>query len=484
MQELQECKSKGNPFAETIISNDIDPICKLNLKETSEFVKSLPTQSTQRRKSTEVYMNNNNNNSQNLLNSSNLRKIETPTTPGRPVFSFSVARKSVPSKWDDAEKWLFNGSSCHASPAHNNSNNNNHNNNYNYNHNFIFGNNNNNKNVIKPRLSCDAIAQKVSFINSSSSPVVSLVDPKKKQQIQQKEEVISSSIAFNGVTVPADLPLKDKYTDEIEPFTPNFKYSEPTKEAFLFKSHKLHNEQMKDACTEMIPYKEVQHRDFGTEMTPLGSSTTSRCHTPFKSNSPARHNTPSSRSGLLAVTAEQSLIDMSQLQECHFAKLQIGSTPFDSVTTNWSSREEEEEEISKSLRHFELGRRSVSVSESRACVWEEEEKTKSCLRYRREEAKIQAWINLQTAKAEAQSKKLEVKIQKMRSNLEEKLMKRMAIVQRKAEEWRGAAQVEHSEQIRKATERGQKLKLNKQIQNSHLSPHIVSCGCFPCTSDH
>lgn len=32
----------------------------------------------------------------------------------------------------------------------------------------------------------------------------------------------------------------------------------------------------------------------------------------------------------------------------------------------------------------------------------------SISRYQREEAKIQAWVNLQNAKAEAQSKKLEV----------------------------------------------------------------------------
>jgi hypothetical protein len=31
------------------------------------------------------------------------------------------------------------------------------------------------------------------------------------------------------------------------------------------------------------------------------------------------------------------------------------------------------------------------------------------IRYQREEAKIQAWINLESAKAEAQSRKLEVK---------------------------------------------------------------------------
>lgn len=100
-------KSKGNPFAETFP----DPLCKLNLKETSEFVKSFPVAvnssiSAQRRREE--------------VNSVTQRRIETPSTPGRPFFSFSIgnfSRKNVPSKWDDAEKWL-NSTSCHESPAH------------------------------------------------------------------------------------------------------------------------------------------------------------------------------------------------------------------------------------------------------------------------------------------------------------------------------------------------------------------------------
>lgn len=35
-------------------------------------------------------------------------------------------------------------------------------------------------------------------------------------------------------------------------------------------------------------------------------------------------------------------------------------------------------------------------------------KSRFCCRYQREEAKIKAWVNLQDAKAEAQSRKLEV----------------------------------------------------------------------------
>ena len=171
----------------------------------------------------------------------------------------------------------------------------------------------------------------------------------------------------------------DKFTDDIEPVLPNFRTSDPTKEGFLFKNSAC--EAMKDSGTEV-----VQHRDVGTEMTPLGSSTTSRCHTPFKNSSPARHNTPANRSGPLGLghsNSTGSTIDMAQLQECHLAKLQLG-THYDSVTSNWSSREEEEEEISKSLRHFEIDNINgcpKNGPESRAAAsWEEEEKTKCCLR--------------------------------------------------------------------------------------------------------
>ena len=48
------------------------------------------------------------------------RLQEAPSTPGRPLFNFSIgtySRKSIPSKWEDAEKWLIS-SSCHESPAH------------------------------------------------------------------------------------------------------------------------------------------------------------------------------------------------------------------------------------------------------------------------------------------------------------------------------------------------------------------------------
>ncbi|KAK1577062.1 hypothetical protein Q3G72_018723 [Acer saccharum] len=441
-------KSTDNPFVDTFA----DPLCKLNLKETSEFVKAFPASiSAQRRR-------------EGVLNSSSVKRTEAPSTPGRPVFSFSVghfSRKNVPSKWDDAEKWL-NTTSCHDSPAH----------------------------PIKPpplessknHKQCENFKQQqmeVVFSEKSRVTEEKFSTFVSTFQSSMALDHHNSTRAFNGVSAgSSDVFLKDKFTDEVESILPNFRYSEPSKGGFLFNNG--NSEIMKDAGTEVV--HEVLHRDIGTEMTPLGSSTVSRCHTPFTSSSPARHNTPANRSGPLALghsDSTSSTIDISQLQECHLAKLQLG-TQYDSVTSNWSSREEEEEEISKSLRHFETAGTvsRKSVSDSRAIAWEEEEKTKCCLRYQREEAKIQAWVNLQSAKAEAQSRKLEVKIQKMRSNLEEKLMKRMAIVHRKAEEWRAAAQQQHAEQTQRASEQTQKIIIRHV---SHVSGHS-SCGCFPCNN--
>ncbi|KAI3786230.1 hypothetical protein L1987_45365 [Smallanthus sonchifolius] len=203
---------------------------------------------------------------------------------------------------------------------------------------------------------------------------------------------------YGTVSVDHHVLVKDKLTNGEEH---KFKCVVPIKEGFL----------MKDASTEVVQ----QHQG---------------CPTPYKSVSPPRHTTPASMSGPLALSSSFDIAGCKLL-------------PFESC--NWSSREEEEEDVSKSLRHFECPKTIPP------CAWDKEEKARSHLRYQREEAKIQAWVNLQNAKAEAQSRKLEVKIQKMRSKFEEKMMKRMASVDRKAEELRAAALSVHNMQPPKST---------------------------------
>ncbi|KAG9137658.1 hypothetical protein Leryth_011387 [Lithospermum erythrorhizon] len=458
--EENNCVSKNgahNPFLDTFPH---DPLCELNLKETSEFVKSFPMGSyngytegkdildisTQRKKDSG-------------RNSVSKRSVEAPSTPGRPIFSFSTSvgnfsRKAFPSKWDDAEKWLASNAKHENSPA--------------YNHTFKIS---EQFNVFKHK-KAEIFGEK----SRVSEEKVSKVASSCFQEPLHLDHHYHSNGEFNGGSVSTDVLLEDTFTKEMEPLYSNIKCSKPMKEGFVF-GDPVENSKKK-GTTEVY---EVKHKDVGTEMTPICSSTTSRCHTPFKNSSPARHNTPSNGSGplVLANMNNTNPIDFEQFQECHLAKL-AHKSHFDSVTTNWSTREEEEEDISKSLRHCEISDEfRKSVSEPRSCAWEEEEKDKCCLRYQREEAKIKAWVNLQNAKAEAQSRKLEVKIQKMRANLEEKLMKRIAIVHRKAEEWRAEAELQHSQQIIKVNGQAQKLIINKQ--RSHLSAQkACSCSFFPC----
>ncbi|PHT65987.1 hypothetical protein T459_30412 [Capsicum annuum] len=207
-----------------------------------------------------------------VVSSVTRRNMDVPSTPGRPIFSFSVgnfSRKNFPSKWDDAEKWLVNGSSIQDSPAshHNNG--------------------------LKPSLeSSKLLKQRNGF------------------KFKEAENIVGEKINRR----------KDKFTDEVETIYPNFRCLEPTKEGFLFGTGA--GKSMKEATMEAI--HEVKHRDIGTEMTPIGSSTTSRCHTPFKSPSPATLNTPADRSGPLVLpsSGSDSTVDIMQFQECHLAKLQ------------------------------------------------------------------------------------------------------------------------------------------------------------------
>ncbi|KAL3632109.1 hypothetical protein CASFOL_025093 [Castilleja foliolosa] len=460
--------SKKNPFLDSFS----DPFCKLHLKESSDFVKSFPVPNNglESRGFSEI-------SAQNGVPRRNFLLSEAPPTPGRPVFSFSntrnYSRKYFPSKWDDAEKWIVSGNSCNDSPSNNSNNNNN--------------NNNNSVALFKSLESSKMYTKQCSGYKPQHMGEIFA----EKSRITEKKVISgfqgslvmdhhhSPAKATCGVALSAseDVLQKDKFPNEFI-----FGNSEPMQETFLFG-----NNVQKSTSQIMLQQQqiEVQHRDIGTDMTPLGSSTTSRCPTPFISTSPARHNTPADRSGPLGLTDPDN--DIMQFQDSHLAKLHTG-TQFDSVMTNWSSREEEEEDVSKSLRHFEMsGEFLKSISESRNnnnisnCVWEEEEKIKNCHRYKREEAKIQAWVNLQSAKAEAESRKLEVKIQKMRANMEDKLMKRMADVHRKAEEWRATAQFQHSEQIRKAGQLAREAMNNRRSnKSSHFSSGHKSCGCFPC----
>jgi hypothetical protein len=188
-------KNNINPF----VDDFIDPLCKLNLKETSEFVKSLP-------------LPNINAENRRFSNDSitQIRKLEAPSTPGRPLFSFSssssivgrnnLPRKSFPSKWDDAEKWLIS-TSCHDSPAHNNNNTLN-----------LKASSSSESSSIGVTRQCDnSFKQK----SEDFSEKLKVIEEKVLSKIGPNFQCSSSTLdhnnsvgAFNGISCPTDIVLK------------------------------------------------------------------------------------------------------------------------------------------------------------------------------------------------------------------------------------------------------------------------------------
>jgi hypothetical protein len=87
-----------------------------------------------------------------------------------------------------------------------------------------------------------------------------------------------------------------------------------------------------------------------------------------------------------------------------------------------------------------------------------------------------------TSDTRTRSLSAQVKIQKMRSSLEEKLMRRMSTVHRRAEEWRTTAQAQHVQQLRRAAD-GSSVRRLKAASHLPGSDAAATCGCFPCNGN-
>ncbi|KAL1564140.1 hypothetical protein AAHA92_06530 [Salvia divinorum] len=147
----------------------------------------------------------------------------------------------------------------------------------------------------------------------------------------------------------------------------------------------------------------VSRRDMATQMSPDGST---------RSSSKAR----------LSFSTRSSV---PMLERLHVEKDDIRDVQVDKGTnTCRGPRKKEVEEMDSTL----IG--GVPMA------WEVTESSKNMSKFEREEAKICAWEKLQKAKAEAAMRKLEVKLEKKRSGSMEKIAKKLREAQTKAEAMR------------------------------------------------
>ncbi|MED6110549.1 hypothetical protein PIB30_044035 [Stylosanthes scabra] len=122
---------------------------------------------------------------------------------------------------------------------------------------------------------------------------------------------------------------------------------------------------------------------------------------------------------------------------CHSPKLEVRDVQVDSQATvirgskRYATKSTKTESINKEFREN-------STETSQFSSWDIEESASDISKLKREEAKIIAWENLQRAKAEAAIRKLEMKLEKKRSSSMDKILNKLRKAETKAENMRSS----------------------------------------------
>ncbi|CAL4905100.1 unnamed protein product [Urochloa decumbens] len=188
----------------------------------------------------------------------------------------------------------------------------------------------------------------------------------------------------------------------------------------------------------------VSMRDVGTEMTPIASQEQSRSGTPGGAATPSLSplcSVPSSpRGGGSASAASSSSASDRELRlrtrrEIAALGLQLGKMNI----ASWASKEEgllaahaaaASPEESAGATDEEIKRKEF---EARAKAWEESKKCKLASRFQRKEVKIQEWESCQKSKFEAKLRQAEAEAEQMKARAKQDLAKRLSTLSHKAE---------------------------------------------------
>ncbi|KAL3845167.1 hypothetical protein ACJIZ3_002570 [Penstemon smallii] len=174
--------------------------------------------------------------------------------------------------------------------------------------------------------------------------------------------------------------------------------------------------------------RDVSRRDMATQMSPESSRS---IHSSPRTQSSFSLPTPPS---ILQILESKNMISFDK-QETRDVPIDERVT-----VTRWSKKNKGKTQGGRgSTANVENDwkRKAVSIQSS---SWEVSTDTsKSISKIQREEANITAWENLQKAKAEAAIRKLEMKLEKKRSSSMDKIMNKLRSAQKKAQEKRSSA---------------------------------------------
>ncbi|KAK7246916.1 hypothetical protein RIF29_41787 [Crotalaria pallida] len=244
-----------------------------------------------------------------------------------------------------------------------------------------------------------------------------------------------------------------------------------------------------DDHTVMPGIRSVAMRDMGTEMTPVPSQEPSRTATPGGSATPLRSPTSSMpstpRRGAPAPTPlnnttdedsqvgnnKKQLSEEEMLQKTRREIAALGVQLGKMNIAAWASKDEQEKRKS-SPRDANAKEQERIEFEKRAALWEEAEKSKHTARFKREEIKIQAWESQEKAKLEAQMRRIEAKVEQIKAQTHAKMVKKIALARQRSEEKRAAAEVRKNREAERTAAQAEYIRQTGRMP----STNYICCG--------
>ncbi|KAE9601087.1 putative remorin [Lupinus albus] len=243
-----------------------------------------------------------------------------------------------------------------------------------------------------------------------------------------------------------------------------------------------------DDQTVMPGIRSVAMRDMGTEMTPVPSQEPSRTATPGGSATPLRSPTSSlpstPRRGAPAPTPsdntanedsqfgnKKQLSEEEMLQKTRREIAALGVQLGKMNIAAWASKDEPEKRKS-SPRDANTKEQERIEFEKRAALWEEAEKSRHTARFKREEIKIQAWESQQKAKLEAEMRRIEAKVEQMKAQTHAKMVKKIALARQRSEEKRASAEVRRNREAERTAAQAEYIRQTGRMPYTNY----ICCG--------
>ncbi|PON72714.1 Remorin, C-terminal [Parasponia andersonii] len=369
--------------------------------------------------------------------------------------------RPMPSKWNDAEKWIMNRQNCQA--------------NY-HKRNAL----QNQTNRIPPTNMMRVAPESAHCDNRLLFS--RMADTKRDDFCQTASQIAFDKFSF----VSSGTQLVSG-----QPYAGNAMIDQSTQSRDLKELGELtYPKSSADETTGIPAIRSVSMRDMGTEMTPGTSLEPSRTATPVGATTPIRSPTssmPSTPRGVAPASTPAELALDGESQHTENNKKELSEEELKLKTRReivalgvqlgkmniaaWASKEEQEKKRSAEKNNAEeLDRIEY---EKRAAAWEEAEKSKHYARFKREEIKIQAWESQQKAILEAEMRRIEAKVEQMRAQAQAKMVKKIALTRQRSEEKQAAAEARKNRDAEKTAAQAEYIRQTGKMPSAS---QYICCG--------